>query len=38
MGVQLKTQRKAHMDPYSGRERSGEKAKPDARVARVLPR
>ena len=37
MGVRLKTKRKMHMDPYSGGERSGKKAKPDTRLQRTVP-
>jgi hypothetical protein len=38
MGVAVKTKRKTtHTDPYSGGERSGKKAKPDARAALARP-
>jgi hypothetical protein len=37
MVAKPKTKRKAHTDPYGGGERSGKKAKPDTRVARMLP-
>jgi hypothetical protein len=32
MGVAIKSKRKTHTDPYSGGERPGKKAKPDARI------
>jgi hypothetical protein len=37
MGVKPKTKRKLHTDPYSGGEKSGKKAKPDARSAKPSP-
>lgn len=37
MGVAVKSKRKTHTDPYSGGERPGKKAKPDARIPLTNP-
>ena len=37
MNIPIKTKRKIHSDPYSGGERSGKKAKPDARSSQPTP-